>query len=143
MLGIIYSIAAGICMSLQGVFNTRLGDKIGQWETNLFVQGTGLAVTLFVLFFTGKGNLKNLKDSNIIYMLGGVLGVIIIFTVMKGIKILGTTHTISIILIAQLASAAAIDLFGFFDTTKVPFHISKIIGICVMIVGIVIFKWKG
>ena len=45
MLGIISSIIAGVCMSFQGVFNTRLSDKIGTWGTNVLVQGIGLAVT--------------------------------------------------------------------------------------------------
>jgi len=31
MKGIIFSIAAGLFISLQGVFNTRLGEKIGFW----------------------------------------------------------------------------------------------------------------
>ena len=31
-------------MSFQGVMNTRLGDKVGVLETNVFVQGTGLVL---------------------------------------------------------------------------------------------------
>lgn len=143
MLGIIYSIIAGIAMSIQGVFNTRLGEKIGQWETNLFVQGTGLLVTFIIILFASTGNFKDLKYSNKLYLLGGALGVIIIFTVMQGIKLLGATHAIGIILIAQLTAAAAIDLLGLFDTNKVPFHGTKVVGIVIMILGIVIFKWKG
>ncbi|MBY6773846.1 DMT family transporter, partial [Clostridium botulinum] len=37
MMGIIYAIISGISMSLQGVFNTKLGEKIGIWETNVIV----------------------------------------------------------------------------------------------------------
>ena len=40
MTGIIFSIVAGAAMSLQGVFNTRLGEKIGTYEANTFVQWT-------------------------------------------------------------------------------------------------------
>ncbi len=143
MLGIIYSIIAGISMSIQGVFNTRLGERIGQWETNVWVQGSGLVITLIVLMFAGNGSFKNLKGSNKLYLLGGALGVIIIYTVMQGIKTLGATHSIGVILIAQLAAAAFIDMMGLFDSTKVSFHISKIVGLCIMILGIIIFKWKG
>lgn len=143
MLGIIFSIIAGVSMSLQGVFNTRLGDKIGIWETNVIVQGSAFIITLIVMFFLGDGNMKNIKSVNKLYLLGGVLGVIIIFTVMKGIKFMGPTYCIGTILIAQLASAALIDAFGLFNSEQITFGFTKILGIAIMIVGIVIFKLKG
>jgi bacterial/archaeal transporter family-2 protein len=142
MLGIIVSIVAGVAMSLQGVFNTRLGDKIGTFETNVIVQATGLILSLIALFIAGSGSFKNLKDANKLYLLGGALGVVIIITVMMGIKSLGPTCAISIILVAQLTAAALIDAFGLFDSTKVAFGTTKVIGVIVMVVGILIFKWK-
>jgi transporter family-2 protein len=142
MLGIISSIISGICMSFQGVFNTRLSDKIGPWETNTLVQGIGLAITIVILLLFGSGNFKNIKSSNKLYLLGGVLGVVIIYTVMYGIKSLGPTYSIAIILLAQLTSAALIDAFGLFDTPQINFGITKLIGVIVMIVGILIFRYK-
>lgn len=142
MLGIILSIVAGVAMSLQGVFNTRLGDKIGTWETNVVVQGTGLLLSLIAFFIAGSGSFREIKEANKLYLLGGVLGVVIIITVMMGIKSLGPTCAISIILVAQLSAAALIDAFGLFDSTKVPFGMTKVIGVVVMVVGILIFKWK-
>ncbi len=143
MLGIIFSILAGISMSIQGVFNTRLGEKIGLWETNLIVQGTGLLLTFILMMFFRDGDFKNIKSVNKLYLLGGVLGVAIIYTVMEGIKHLGPTYCISTILIAQLTSAALIDAFGLFDTNKITFGASKIFGVVLMLIGIIIFKWKG
>jgi bacterial/archaeal transporter family-2 protein len=143
MWGIIFSIIAGISMSLQGVFNTRLGEKIGIWQTNNFVQGTAFAITIAILLFTKNGNYKVIKDANKLYLLGGVLGVVIIFTVMRGIKDLGPTYAIATILVAQLASAALIDAIGLFDTPVMKFGFTKIAGIIIMILGIVVFKWKG
>lgn len=142
MIYIIYAIISGISMSLQGVFNTRLGEKIGIWETNLIVQASGLAITLVIVMLFGKGNLKNIKDVNKLYLLGGILGVIIIFTVMKSIGSMGATCGIAIILVAQLLAAAAIDAFGLFGANKVPFNFKEFIGVFIMIIGIIIFKWK-
>ena len=51
LFGLIGAIISGISMSLQGVFNTRLSEKIGTWETNTFVQATGLILSLIILFF--------------------------------------------------------------------------------------------
>lgn len=130
-------------MSLQGVFNTRVSEKIGLWETNVFVQGTGLILTLIILFFVGNGNFKAIKEVNKFYLLGGVLGALIIFFVMQGITNLGPTYSIATILIAQLLTAGIIDSFGIFGAEQIKFTFSKFIGIGIMIVGIVIFKWKG
>lgn len=142
MLGIIFSIVAGISMSFQGIFNTHLSDKIGIWEANFLVQSIGMILTLIILLLLGDGNIKKVKEVNKLYLSGGLLGVLIIFTVMKGIKALGPTYAISTILVAQLLSAALIDAFGLFGCEQIRFGITKILGIVVMIVGIVIFKWE-
>ncbi|GCD09326.1 membrane protein [Clostridium tagluense] len=142
-MGLIFSVIAGVCMSLQGVFNTRLSEKIGLWETNVFVQGTALIVTLIILLVAGNGNLKAIKDVNKLYLLGGLLGAIIIFSVMQGITKLGPTYSIATILVAQLLAAGIIDSFGMFGAEQIKFTLSKFIGIGIMIVGITIFKWKG
>ena len=143
MLGIIFSIIAGISMSVQGVFNTRLGEKIGIWETSVVVQSIALAVALIATFIVGDGNFKAIKDANKLYLLGGVLGAIITFTVMQGIGSLGTTLAVAIILVAQLTAAALIDNFGLFGASCVRCGTRQFIGVAIMIIGIIIFKWKG
>lgn len=129
-------------MSLQGVFNTRVSQKIGLWETNVFVQATGLILTLIILFVAGNGDFKAIKEVNKLYLLGGALGAIIIFTVMMGISSMGPTCSIAIILVAQLLAAGVIDSFGLFDSSQIKFGLSKFIGLGVMVLGIIIFKWK-
>ena len=143
MLSIIYAIISGISMTLQGVFNTRLEEKVGTWETNVIVQGTALVLTLIILILFGKGDFKAVKDVNKLYLLGGILGVIIIFTVMKSIGSMGATLGIGIILIAQLASAGIVDAFGLFGSERISFGLRELIGIGFMIIGIIIFKWRG
>ncbi|NLK95459.1 MAG: DMT family transporter [Clostridiales bacterium] len=142
MISIIFAIVSGISMTLQGIFNTRLSSKIGIWETNVLVQGSALILTLIISFFIGKGDYREIKNVNKLYLLGGILGVIIIFTVMKSIGSMGATCGIAIILVAQLLSAALIDAFGLFDTEKIAFGIKQILGVIVMISGIILFKWK-
>lgn len=142
MMAIILAIISGVAMSVQGVFNTRLGEKIGIWETNVIVQGVALALTLIISFFFGKGNYREIRDVNKLYLLGGVLGVIITFTVMKSIGGMGATLGISIILVAQLLAAALIDAFGLFGSPKVNFEFKEILGVAIMIFGIIVFKWK-
>lgn len=87
--------------------------------------------------------MKRIGEINKLYLTGGVLGTAIIYTVMKGISELGPTYSIGTILIAQLSSAAIIDALGAFGTKQISFHYTKIIGIALMIIGIIVFKLKA
>ena len=142
MIGFIFAIIAGAAMSIQGVWNTRLQEKVGLWEVTAFVQGTGFLLALLVALFFGNGNIKEIADANKLYLLGGALGIIITFAVMKGMGALGPTVAVSAILISQLTVAALIDAFGLFGTEKSPFGLLKFVGIGLMIGGVVLFKLK-
>lgn len=54
MLGFLSAILAGAAMSVQGVMNTRLGEKVGTLETNAFVQLIGFLLALLIAVFFGK-----------------------------------------------------------------------------------------
>ena len=139
---IIFAIISGISMTIQGVFNTRLSDKIGLWETSVIVQGTAFIFALILSFFLKDGSYKAIKDVNKLFLLGGIIGVIITFTVVKSISSMGATLGIAIILVAQLLSAAIIDALGLFGTEKITFNLREILGVLIMLFGIILFKWK-
>ena len=140
IMGIIFSIVAGMAMSVQGVMNTRLGEGIGNMEANAFVQGTAFALALIVLLFWRQGSFSALGGVNKLYWLGGVLGLVITLTVMLGIKSLGTTVAVSIILISQLLVAAIIDAFGLMGSEKVAFEWTKYAGLALMTGGVLLFR---
>ncbi len=142
MLGSIMSVIAGAAMSLQGVINTRLSEKIGLYESNVFVQGTALAFGLIAMWLLGKGDFSGLMDVKKIYWSGGFLGAVIIITVMLAIGHLSPTHAIAVILISQLLVAAIIDAFGWLGAEKVPFTWNKWVGLGLMIAGVIAFKWE-
>ena len=143
MLAVLFSILAGAAMSVQGVINTRLGDRIGLYESNVLVQGLAFLLSVLALLFLGKGSFTELAGVNKIYLLGGFLGIVITVTVMLAIKGLGPTVAISVILIAQLVVAALIDGCGWFDTDRIAFCWQKFAGVALMIGGVLLFKWKN
>ena len=128
-------------MSVQGVMNTRLGDKIGIYEANAFVQGTAFVLSLLAVWILGKGDFKAIGAVNKWYLLGGVLGLVITITVMLGIGKLSPTVAISTILITQLLVAAIIDAFGLMGSEQVVFGWNKFLGLAVMIGGVLLFKF--
>lgn len=142
MIGFLFSIIAGAAMSIQGVFNTRLSEKIGLYESNVFVQGTAFLLSIVAVLIMGKGGFKEIVNVEKYYLLGGVLGLVITITVMLSIKGLGPTVAISTILISQLLVAALIDAFGLFGSERVAFGWTKYIGIAMMIGGVLVFKIK-
>lgn len=130
-------------MSFQGVMNTRLSDTIGMYESNVFVQGTAFVLGIAAMLVLGKGDLFQIMAvENKVYLLGGVLGLVITITVMMAIGNLSPTYAISTILISQLLVAAVIDAFGWLGSEKVPFTWNKYAGVALMIVGVVLFKWR-
>ena len=141
MFGFISAIISGIAMSVQGVFNTRVSEKIGDMETNVIVHGTAVIKAIILVLIRGKGEFKAIKDVNKLYLLGGALGIVITLTVMLSIKSLGTTIGIGTILIAQLAAAAIINAFGLFGSEKVPFSLHQFLGLALMVIGIIVLKW--
>jgi len=142
MLGVIFSVIAGMAMSVQGVMNTRLSEKIGLYESNVFVQGTAFLLSVVAVLIMGKGGFGELFKTDKLYLFGGVLGLVITVTVMLGIRDLSPTVSISIILIAQLLVAAIIDAFGLLGSEKVPFDWTKYIGMAMMIGGVIVFKLR-
>ena len=140
MTGIIFSIIAGMAMSIQGVMNTRLGEHIGLMESNAFVQCTAAALSIAALAFYRTGSFSEIGGTPKFYLLGGVFGLIITITVMLGIKNLSPTVSISIILISQLLVAAIIDYFGLMGSEKLVFGWTKFLGLGLMIGGVVLFK---
>lgn len=141
--GILTAIVSGAAMSLQGVINTRLSDKIGLMESNAFVQGTAFLLSLIAYLIFGKGNFSMIRNTPPVYLIGGALGLLITLTVMVAINHLNPTTAISIILISQLLIAALIDAFGILGSEKITFTVQKILGVILMIAGVILFKWKA
>ena len=140
LLGFIFSIVAGMAMSVQGVMNTRLGEHVGTMEANALVQCTAAVLSLLALLFYRGGSFSALGETPKLYWFGGVLGLVITVTVMLGIEKLSPTLSISVILISQLLVAALIDAFGLMDSEKVAFAWTKSAGLGLMLGGVVLFK---
>lgn len=138
----IIALISGILMAVQGVFNTRVTEKAGVWFTTGIVHFTGFLFCVLVLFFVRDANVVGLKHVNKLYLLGGVIGAGITYTVVTAIGKLGPAYATMLILISQMISGYLIEVFGLFSTDRTPFVWSKVIGVGVMIVGIIIFQWK-
>ncbi len=143
MVGLFIAILSGICMSVQGVFNTEVTKQSGMWVTNVFVQASAMFVCFIIWAVADRTSFGGLLKVEPKYMLlGGAIGAVITYTVIKSMDALGPAKAVMFIVIAQLISAYAIELLGMFGVEKQPFEWRKAIGMLIAIVGIVVFKWK-
>ena len=143
MVGFLIAILSGICMSVQGVFNTEVTKQSGMWVTNVFVQGTAMLVCFLVWATFDRTSFSGLLKVEPKYMLlGGAIGAVITYTVVKSMESLGPAKAVMFIVVAQLIAAYLIEIFGLFGVEKQPFEFRKAIGTAIAIIGIVIFKWK-
>lgn len=143
MIGFFIAVLSGALMSVQGVFNTQVTKASTIWTANAFVQFTAFLVCMLAWLFTDRSNLLGVFQVRPGYMLlGGVMGAAITWTVIRAMDALGPAKAVLFIVVAQIAAAYLIELFGLFGTEKQPWEWRKAIGMAVAVTGITIFKWK-
>lgn len=143
MIGFFIAMLSGACMSVQGVFNTQVTKISGIWVTNAFVQLTALLVCLAAWAITDRSSFGTLMKVEPKYMLlGGAIGAVITYTVIKSMEMLGPAQAVMVIVTAQVLVAYLIELFGLFGVEKQPFDLKKVFGMALAIGGIILFKWE-
>lgn len=143
MIGLFIALISGALMSVQGVFNTQVTKSSSIWTASAFVQLTALFVCIGAWLFTDRSNPLQVFQVQPKYMLlGGAIGAFITYTVIKGMDLLGPAKAVMLIVVAQLAVAYVIELFGWFGVERQPWEWRKAIGMAVAVAGIIIFKWK-
>ncbi|MGE8205543.1 DMT family transporter [Heyndrickxia sp. NPDC080065] len=140
MKGIIFSIIAGVLISLQGVFNSRMSEIISPWHITTIVHLVGFIFSIFLYSFIRDGRPKGFREVPILYLFGGMFGVVIVFGEMTAINHLGMSFGIATLLIAQLLCAFLVDAKGLFGMMRNRVTNQQMIGMTMMIAGIIIFK---
>ncbi|MGP4060345.1 DMT family transporter [Halobacillus sp. H74] len=140
MTGALFSIVAGILISLQNVFNARVSEKTGAWATTTLVLGLGLICSLPIFYSVEQTSLFQFGDVNKIFLFSGVFGVGIVFCLMRGVTLIGPAYAISIALISQIVIAFVINTIGLFGFESAPLSLNKLLGIAFLIAGVLVYK---
>lgn len=143
MIAILTAILSGALMSIQGVFNEGVTKQTSIWLSASFVQLTAFLFCLAAWFFTGRESTVSalFKIENKYMLLGGIIGALITYTVIRSMSGLGPAQAVMIIVTAQLVVAYLLELFGLFGVEKVDFQWRKLVGVAITIGGILLFKW--
>ena len=144
MIGFFVAMLSGVCMSVQGVFNTQVTKTTGMWVSNGWVQLSAFGICVVAWLIMGRDSVAAIAKVEPKYMLlGGVIGAGITWTVIKSMEMLGPAKATLFIVTTQLLVSYLIELLGMFGVEKEPFVWRKIIGLLVAFVGILIFQWEG
>jgi bacterial/archaeal transporter family-2 protein len=136
-LATLLTVSAGLAGSVQIALMSRLGERIGVLEALGF--STALtAVLAFVIVLavrhTAAGYVEAFHQPWWM-LLGGVCGLLIVFTVTYAGPRIGVAATVGILIAGQLTMGAAIDQWGLFRSEKIALGWPRLVGIALLAVG--------
>lgn len=141
--GLILAIIAGSLVGLQNIFNSKVNERAGSWATTTLVLGMGFAASLTIGLIVEGKHMFTLQNMQPWYWISGLIGVGVVICLVQGIRLLGPTYAVSIILASQLGFALLWDSLGWLGLDKVPFTFNQLIGVLVIVGGFLVFKLSG
>src|SRR5690349_18214704 len=131
------AVAAGLAGSVQVALMSRLGERIGVLEALAFstVLTAGGACVVLVLARRSVAGFERALDQPWWMLLGGVMGLLIVFTVTYSGPRIGVAATVGILIAGQLAMGAAIDKWGLFGSARIDLHWPRLLGIALLAAG--------
>lgn len=137
LLELAIGLLVGITMTIQGILNTALANRVGVYGSVFIgVVINLILITLIILCTPGSLTLRNLPGWNKWYLyLGGVLGIFILTAIIIILPRLGATRGFIYIIGGQLVASIIFDHFGLLGMEKAPLNITKLIGIIFFVLG--------
>jgi bacterial/archaeal transporter family-2 protein len=131
------AVAAGLAGSIQVAVMSRLGERIGVLEALAFSTAVtaGVALVVLVLARQSVAGFDRAVHQPWWMLIGGLMGLLIVFTVTYSGPRIGVTATVGILIAGQLAMGAAIDRWGLFGSERIALHWPRVIGIALLAAG--------
>ena len=131
------AVAAGLAGSIQVALMSRLGERIGVLEALAFstVLTAGAAVVILVLAHQSLDGFTRAVHQPWWMLLGGLMGLLIVFTVTYAGPRIGVAATVGILIAGQLAMGAAIDRWGLLGSGRIALHWPRLLGLALLAGG--------
>jgi bacterial/archaeal transporter family-2 protein len=136
-LAVFLSVLAGLAGAVQVAMMSQLGDRISVVGALAFAT-LFTAVVAFVALLLFRQTLAPYRDAfhqPWWMLLGGIMGLLIVFTITYAGGRLGVAATVGILIAGQLVMGAAIDRWGLFGSPKIELHWYRILGIVLLAAG--------
>jgi transporter family-2 protein len=144
---ILLMIAAGFCIAIQGAVNSRLRlaveSPVLSSAVSFLSGGFALVCLMSTGAFGGTGTgLKGMQTAPPWAFLGGVLGIGYVLGNILSIPQLGAVATICSAVLGQMLGSYLVDTLGWFGVNKLPFSSTRLAGIVLLIIGVVLVQKK-
>ena len=136
-LATVLAVAAGLAGSVQVALMSRLGERIGVLEALAFstVLTAAGAFVVLVLARRSVAGFEHAVHQPWWMLLGGVMGLVIVFTITYSGPRIGVAATVGILIAGQLVMGAVIDRFGLFGVDQIGISWPRALGIGLLGVG--------
>ena len=130
-------------MPTQAAINNRLAAYVLSPISAAFISFLVGTIALFIyLVATGTPlvSLLNVKDAPPVAWLGGLLGAFFVTCTVVLAPRVGVAMTFSLIVAGQMLITLVLDHFGFLGLEERPISISRILGILLITVGVILIR---
>ncbi|MDB1678638.1 MULTISPECIES: DMT family transporter [Enterococcus] len=140
---------AGLVIGFQTAINGRLGTILHSPIKATFVAFLVGAITLGLITMTLRTPIKvrlyaiksGIHQGEWWILLGGICGSLYVLLSAWLVPIIGTGQVIVIALFGQLLFSAIIDQLGMFHSAKHNLNLTKVVGLIVMLVGVIVIRF--
>ena len=128
---------AGLGGAVQIAVQGRLGERVGSLEalTTAALVGGVLAILLLLVTRRSFAGVGDAVGGPKWQLLGGVMGVFIVFAVTFAGPRIGVVTTTAFLIAAQFTLAAVIDRYGLFGVERIAVSWPRVTGISLLVVG--------
>ena len=130
----------GALIAIMIQMNGTLGKFTNIYFSAFFAHGIGVIGVLILLIFIKE---KKNHDINLpfYFYIGGAMGAIIVVLNNISFQWLGVSITVALVLFGQVLASIAIDSWGLLNMNKVKFNRKKILGFCIISIGITVMMF--
>ena len=131
------AVFAGLAGSVQVALMSRLGERIGVLEALGFSAALTAALAFVALLLVRRSlaGFERAIHAPWWMLLGGVMGLIIVFTVTYAGPRIGVAATVGILIAGQLVAGAAIDRWGLLGSERIALHWPRLLGLVLLAGG--------
>jgi transporter family-2 protein len=131
------AVLAGLAGSVQVAVMSGLGKRIGVVEALAFSTAVTFVLALVVLLLARQSlaGFERAVHQPWWMLTGGVMGLIIVFTVTFAGPRIGVAATVGILIAGQLVMGAAIDRWGLLGSERIPLHWPRLLGLALLAAG--------
>lgn len=132
------AVSAGVFMALQAPTNAALGRHVGLFQATAMSFFGGVVLLALAVTLVGSGDLTLIAQAQPWQLLGGVYGVVCVFSLAYATPALGAALTLTAYMLGQLVGGLVIDSCGFFFVEAVPFSLVRAAGCALVAAGVVL-----